>query len=71
MRSLLIGFLGGLGIWAMDNFSVALEILISVVTVFALLYEKGFFRFRCRRCLYFDYYNGHEKKEIAKGTKFE
>ena len=64
MRSLFIGFLGGLGIWAMDNFSVALEILISVVTVFALLYEKGFFRFRCRKCLYFVVY---EKNEKGKG----
>lgn len=65
MRSLFIGFLGGLGIWAMDNFSVALEILISVVTVFALLYEKGFFRYRCRKCLYFDSYN-HEKEKLDK-----
>lgn len=55
MRSLILCFVGSAGVWAVDA-STALSVLIAGVTIYAILYEKSFFKNKCLGCWYYRHY---------------
>lgn len=71
MKTLVISVFGSLGLWiATDLFAVAFQIIIGVITVVALLYEKNFFRKSCVDCRFYKYYvNNEKKREKESGDK--
>lgn len=65
MKSVLIGGIGLMGLWATDTLSVALQILVALVTIIVLLYEKHIFKSRCSSCFYYNHYY-HDKRQNDK-----
>ena len=70
MKSVLIAITGSFGVWAAVDLSVALQVLIGLVTVGAIVYEKWFFKDRCANCIYYQHYiHTDERKKSVKGNK--
>lgn len=63
MKIFLVCIFGSVGMWATESVSVALQILICLVTVIVLLYEKRFFKNRCRDCFYYRHYLHDENRQ--------
>lgn len=62
MKSLAICIFGSLGLWAAtDTVSVAFQIIIGVITVVAILYEKKFFKTNCINCRFYHHYVNHQE----------
>jgi hypothetical protein len=53
------------GLWSSVELGAALQVLITLITIFILLYEKQFFKNRCVNCRFYQHYI-HEKKSDEK-----
>ena len=56
MRTFLIFIVGSFGLWITENVTIVLQIIITLVTIGCVLYERKYRKDRCRDCLYYKYY---------------
>jgi len=70
VKAEIIGLFGLLGLWAIDNVSLAFTFCIGLITCVGMIYEKFFTKNDCNRCKYFIAFDVIEKKsEDDKGIK--
>ena len=74
MRSVIIGLIGSVTLWGVENVTLVIQIIIGLVTVGAIVYEKYLVKNRCSKCLYYIVYSnkneqsGESNINVTKGN---